>query len=165
MAYSGGTLKVPTNFVNPSYTGNNSMIHTPHQEATLLAPPVEGVIMSSSRIPVQSSEGDGASSSQRKLETHSVEDARSNGAFTIDGANNATMKTEGHLNHKRLNHKHTLKNPATNSKNTRKIKFNESEETEEDIKNMTEEDQKTLRREANLMELVKRAASRSQASL
>ena len=94
-----------------------------------------------------------------------MEDARSNGAFTMDGANNATMKTEGHLYHKRLNHKHTLKNPATNSKNTRNIKFNESEETEEDIKNMTEEDQKTLRREANLMELVKRAASRSQASL
>jgi hypothetical protein len=165
MAYSGGTLKVPTNFVNPSYTGNNSMIHTPHQEATLLAPPVEGVIMSGSRIPVQSSEGDGAFSTQRNLETHSVEDARSNGAFTMDGANNATIKTEGHLNHKLLNHKLTLKNSAKNSKSARKIKFDESEETEEDIKKMTEEDQKTRRREANLMELVKRAASKSQASL
>ena len=93
-----------------------------------------------------------------------MEDARSNGAFTIDGANNATMKTEVHLHHKH-HHKHTHKNSATNSKNARKIQFGESEETEEDLKNMTEEEMKSRRREANLMALVKRAANKSQGSL
>lgn len=119
------------------------MIHTLQQESTLLAPPVGGVILSSSRIPVQSHEGesaDGAFSSQRKVETLSVEDARSNGAFTMDGANNATIKTEGHLHHKQHHHNHTVKNSAKNTKTLRKIKFGESEETEEDIKNMTEEE-------------------------
>jgi hypothetical protein len=167
MASTGGTLKVPSQFGNPGSTGNNSMIHSPHQESTLLAPPVGGVILSSSRIPVQSNEGesaDGASSSQRKVETHSVEDARSNGAFTMDGANNATIKTEGHLHHKH-HHKHPHKNSAANSKNARKIQFGESEETEEDLKNMTEEELKLRKREANLMALVKRAANKSQASL
>ena len=131
---------MPLHIGNSGYTGNNSMIHTLKQESTLLAPPVGGVIMSSSRIPVHSNEGEsagGALSSQRKVETHSVEDARSNGAFTMDGANNATMKTEGHLHHKLYQ---TVKNSAKNTKNLWKIKFDESEETEEDIKNMTEEE-------------------------
>ena len=98
-------MKVSSNIGNSGYTGNNSMIHTLHQESTLQAPPVGGVIISSSRIPVMQSHAgesaDGAtSSSHRKVEIHSVEDAHSNGAFTMDGANNATMKTEGHVVHK-----------------------------------------------------------------
>lgn len=95
---------------NSGYTGNNnSMMHTHHQESTHIAPLVGGEIISSSRFPVQSSAGESAdwatSTSQLKVETHSLEDAHSNGAFTMDIGKNATMKTKGHVVHKQYNKK------------------------------------------------------------
>ena len=90
-------------------------------------------------------------------------DRQSNGGVTLDGAN-ATIKTDGHHRHSHKNHhshkKHNDK-ASLNTRNSRKIQFDESVETEEDLKNLTEEEIKSRRRDANLMALVKRAASKS----
>jgi len=103
------------------------------------------------------------SSSNRKVETQSVEDRQSNGAMTLDPAN-ATIKTEGHGHHK--HHHHHKKHNDKSSKNTRKIQFDESVETpEEELNNMTEEEIRSRRKEANIMALIKKAATKSQASI
>ena len=122
-------------------------MHTPYQESTLLGPNVKGAIISSSRIPLQPQGSNGGT-----------------GGFGYD-AGNATIKTDGALNHHRTHHKkHNDKN-SNHAKTLKRIQFDESIATEDDLKNMTEEEVKSRRREANLMALVKRAATRSQASI
>lgn len=82
-------------------------------------------------------------STSRQVETQSVEDGQSHGAFTLDGGN-ATMKTDGnvHHHHKRHHKKHNDDKNSTNTRNTKKIQFDDSLETEEEIKKMSEEEVK-----------------------
>ena len=75
MESSGGTLKVPT-----EGNGNDPLhqsMHALYHNSTLIAPPVNGGIIASSRIPIQSNSGDSnaqpsggkISSDNRKIET------------------------------------------------------------------------------------------------
>ena len=174
---STGTLKVPSHVGSAIHIINQSL-NSPHQlESTLMAPAINGGIISSTRIPMPSSSLAGSNadrhsgammpaSSSRHVEAQSAEDGQSNGAFTLD-AGNATMKTDGilHNHHKKHHKKHNHSKNSTNTRNTKKIQFDESVETEEELKKLSEEEIKLRRREANLMELVKKAANKSQASL
>jgi hypothetical protein len=75
------------------------------------------------------------------------------------GGETSSATLEGESRNRRLGLEKTTINGAA-----KRIQFEKSEEAEEEdhLKQLTEEERKTRRRRANLMALVKRAASKSQ---
>jgi hypothetical protein len=52
-----------------------------------------------------------------------------------------------------------------NTKNSKRIQFDDSVETPDELENMTQEEIRSRRKEANIIALIKKATSKSQASI
>jgi|LauGreDrversion4_2_1035121.scaffolds.fasta_scaffold52379_4 hypothetical protein len=84
--------------------------------------------------------------------------------MTLDAAN-ATIKTEGHAHHKNHQHKKQNDKSSKNTKNSKRIQFDESAETPEELQNLTQEEIRSRRKDANIIALIKKATTKSQVSI